>query len=37
WNAVYDAHNEVGCLMLGSMTPELHGQLENFSPYEMLH
>ncbi|GJQ93236.1 retrotransposon protein, putative, ty1-copia subclass [Tanacetum coccineum] len=23
WNAVYDAHNEVACLMLGSMTPEL--------------
>ncbi|GJS69663.1 hypothetical protein Tco_0702504, partial [Tanacetum coccineum] len=36
WNAVYDAHNEVSCLMLGSMTPELHGQLENSSPYEML-
>ncbi|GJW18874.1 hypothetical protein Tco_0026310 [Tanacetum coccineum] len=36
WNAVYDAHNEVACLMLGSMTPKLHGQLENFSPYEML-
>ncbi|GKF50186.1 hypothetical protein Tco_0146653, partial [Tanacetum coccineum] len=24
WNAVYDAHNEVACPMLGSMTPELH-------------
>ncbi|GKA79241.1 hypothetical protein Tco_0785837 [Tanacetum coccineum] len=36
WNAVYDAHNEVACLMLGSMTPDLHGQLENSSPYEML-
>ncbi|GJS71197.1 retrotransposon protein, putative, ty1-copia subclass [Tanacetum coccineum] len=36
WNTVYDAHNEVVCLMLGSMTPELHGQLENSSPYEML-
>ncbi|GJY06873.1 retrotransposon protein, putative, ty1-copia subclass [Tanacetum coccineum] len=36
WNAVYDAHNEVACLMLGSMTPELHGQAENSSPYEML-
>ncbi|GJY85425.1 hypothetical protein Tco_0499451 [Tanacetum coccineum] len=21
WNAVYDAHNKVACLMLGSMTP----------------
>ncbi|GKF87448.1 hypothetical protein Tco_0258325, partial [Tanacetum coccineum] len=36
WNAVYDAHNEAACLMLESMTPELHGQLENSSPYEML-
>ncbi|GKB32481.1 hypothetical protein Tco_0871882, partial [Tanacetum coccineum] len=36
WNAVYNAHNEVACLMLGSMTPELHGQLKNSSPYEML-
>ncbi|GKA12917.1 retrotransposon protein, putative, ty1-copia subclass [Tanacetum coccineum] len=35
-NAVYDAHNDVACLMLGSMTPGLHGQLENSSPYEML-
>ncbi|GKE13983.1 retrotransposon protein, putative, ty1-copia subclass [Tanacetum coccineum] len=35
WNAVYDAHNEVACLMLGSMTPELHRQFENYSPYEM--
>nr|GEU98133.1 retrotransposon protein, putative, Ty1-copia subclass [Tanacetum cinerariifolium] len=37
WNAVYDANNEVDCLMLGSITLELHGQLENSSPYEMLH
>nr|GEV40257.1 hypothetical protein [Tanacetum cinerariifolium] len=36
WNALYDAHNEVACLMLGSMTPELHRQFENYSPYEML-
>ncbi|GJS82076.1 retrotransposon protein, putative, ty1-copia subclass [Tanacetum coccineum] len=36
WNAVYDAHNKVACLMLGSMTPELHRQFENVSPYEML-
>ncbi|GKD41034.1 retrotransposon protein, putative, ty1-copia subclass [Tanacetum coccineum] len=35
-NAIYDAHNEVACLMLGSMTPELHRQFENYSPYEML-
>ncbi|GJZ62715.1 hypothetical protein Tco_0618852 [Tanacetum coccineum] len=36
WNAVYDAHNEVACLMLGSMTPKLHRQFENYAPYEML-
>nr|GEX77052.1 retrotransposon protein, putative, Ty1-copia subclass [Tanacetum cinerariifolium] len=35
WNALYDAYNEVACLMLGSMTPELHRQCENYSPYEM--
>ncbi|GKC33868.1 hypothetical protein Tco_1046252, partial [Tanacetum coccineum] len=26
WNAIYDAYNEVACLILGSMTPELHRQ-----------
>ncbi|GJS62405.1 retrovirus-related pol polyprotein from transposon TNT 1-94 [Tanacetum coccineum] len=36
WNAVFDAHNEVACLMLESMTPKLHRQFENSSPYEML-
>ncbi|GKG04522.1 hypothetical protein Tco_0314909, partial [Tanacetum coccineum] len=36
WNAVYDAHNDVACLMLGSMTPELHRQFKNYSPYDML-
>nr|GEV51858.1 helitron helicase-like domain-containing protein [Tanacetum cinerariifolium] len=36
WNALYDVHNEVACLMLGSMTPKLHRQFENYSPYEML-
>ncbi|GKA66918.1 hypothetical protein Tco_0766726, partial [Tanacetum coccineum] len=35
-NAVYDTHNEVACLILESMTPELHGKLKNSSPYEML-
>ncbi|GKA51588.1 hypothetical protein Tco_0744784, partial [Tanacetum coccineum] len=35
WNAVYDAYNEVACLLLGSMTPELHRQFENSSPYDM--
>ncbi|GJX83724.1 hypothetical protein Tco_0333205 [Tanacetum coccineum] len=36
WNAVYDAHNEFACLMLGSMTLELHRQFKNSSPYEMI-
>nr|GEU74073.1 hypothetical protein [Tanacetum cinerariifolium] len=36
WNALYDAYNEVACLMLDNMTPELHRQFENYSPYEML-
>ncbi|GKA81659.1 hypothetical protein Tco_0788351, partial [Tanacetum coccineum] len=36
WNKIYDVHNEVACLMLGSMTPELQRQFENYSPYDML-
>nr|GEV78000.1 hypothetical protein [Tanacetum cinerariifolium] len=36
WNAIYDAHNEVACLMLGSMTLKLHMQFKNFSPYDMI-
>nr|GEY53713.1 hypothetical protein [Tanacetum cinerariifolium] len=36
WNTIYDACKEVACLMLGSMTPELHRQFENYSPYEMI-
>ncbi|GJX92135.1 retrotransposon protein, putative, ty1-copia subclass [Tanacetum coccineum] len=36
WNAVYDAYNEVACLILGSMTAELHRQFENSSPYDMI-
>ncbi|GKC25167.1 hypothetical protein Tco_1027317 [Tanacetum coccineum] len=36
WNAVCDAYNEVACLILGSMTPELHRQFENSSPYDMI-
>ncbi|GJV96668.1 retrotransposon protein, putative, ty1-copia subclass [Tanacetum coccineum] len=36
WNAVYDAYNEVACLILGSMTPELHRQFENSSSYDMI-
>ncbi|GJS67192.1 retrotransposon protein, putative, ty1-copia subclass [Tanacetum coccineum] len=36
WNAVYDAYNEVACLILGSMIAELHRQFENSSPYDMI-
>ncbi|GKD46915.1 hypothetical protein Tco_1271560 [Tanacetum coccineum] len=36
WKAVYDAHNEVVCLMLGSMNPELHRLFENSLPYDMI-
>ncbi|GKE52772.1 retrotransposon protein, putative, ty1-copia subclass, partial [Tanacetum coccineum] len=36
WNKSYDVHNEVACLMLGSITPELHRQFENSSSYDML-
>ncbi|GJW58962.1 hypothetical protein Tco_0105693 [Tanacetum coccineum] len=36
WNAVYDAYNEVACLILGSMTTELHRQFENSLPYDMI-
>ncbi|GJU73759.1 hypothetical protein Tco_1265164 [Tanacetum coccineum] len=36
WNAVNDAYNEVACLILGSMTLELHRQFENSSPYDMI-
>ncbi|GKB89087.1 retrotransposon protein, putative, ty1-copia subclass, partial [Tanacetum coccineum] len=32
----YDAYNEVACLILGSMTSELHRQFENSSPYDMI-
>ncbi|GKA84652.1 hypothetical protein Tco_0806247 [Tanacetum coccineum] len=35
-NAVYDTYNEVACLILGSMTPELHRQFENSSPNDMI-
>nr|GEV01947.1 retrotransposon protein, putative, Ty1-copia subclass [Tanacetum cinerariifolium] len=36
WNVLYDVHNEVACLMLGSMTHDLHRQFKNYSLYEML-
>nr|GEW53896.1 zinc finger, CCHC-type [Tanacetum cinerariifolium] len=36
WNAIYDAYNEVACLIFGSMTPKLHRRFENSSPYDMI-
>ncbi|GJW31121.1 retrotransposon protein, putative, ty1-copia subclass [Tanacetum coccineum] len=36
WTALYDAHTEIACLMLGSMTPELHRQFELHYPYDMV-
>nr|GEU93087.1 hypothetical protein [Tanacetum cinerariifolium] len=36
WNTVYDAYNVVACLILWSMTLELHRQFENSSPYDMI-
>ncbi|GJU03050.1 retrotransposon protein, putative, ty1-copia subclass [Tanacetum coccineum] len=36
WNAIYDAYNEVACIIFESMTPELHRQFENSSPYDMI-
>nr|GEU83284.1 retrotransposon protein, putative, Ty1-copia subclass [Tanacetum cinerariifolium] len=36
WNAIYNAYNEVACLILGSMTPELHREFENSSSYDMI-
>ncbi|GJU50924.1 retrotransposon protein, putative, ty1-copia subclass [Tanacetum coccineum] len=35
WNAVYDAHNEVACLMLESIIPKFHRQFEHSLPYDM--
>ncbi|GJU88817.1 retrotransposon protein, putative, ty1-copia subclass [Tanacetum coccineum] len=36
WTTLYDAHTEIACLMLGSMTPELHRQFELYYPYDMI-
>ncbi|GJV50511.1 zinc finger, CCHC-type containing protein [Tanacetum coccineum] len=36
WTALYDAHTEIACLMLGSMTHELHRQFELHYPYDMI-
>ncbi|GJT93156.1 retrotransposon protein, putative, ty1-copia subclass [Tanacetum coccineum] len=36
WNALFDRHNEVACLMLGTMSPKLYHQFENKSSQEMI-
>ncbi|GJW17585.1 retrovirus-related pol polyprotein from transposon TNT 1-94 [Tanacetum coccineum] len=36
WTTLYDAHTEIACLMLGSMTPELHRQFELYYPFDMI-
>ncbi|GJR06774.1 retrotransposon protein, putative, ty1-copia subclass [Tanacetum coccineum] len=36
WTALFDAYIEIACLMLGSMTLELHRQFKLYSLYEML-
>ncbi|GKF06311.1 hypothetical protein Tco_0036979, partial [Tanacetum coccineum] len=36
WTTQYDAHTEIACLMLGSMTSELHRQFELYYPYDMI-
>ncbi|GKB01769.1 hypothetical protein Tco_0829813 [Tanacetum coccineum] len=36
YEALYDAQNEVACLMLGSMSPELQRTLENYKAYDMI-
>ncbi|GJX57397.1 hypothetical protein Tco_0287294 [Tanacetum coccineum] len=36
WIALYDAHTEITCLMLGSMTPELHRLFELYYPFDMI-
>ncbi|GJR74595.1 retrotransposon protein, putative, ty1-copia subclass [Tanacetum coccineum] len=36
WMALFDAYIKIACLILGSMTLELHRQFELYSLYEML-
>ncbi|GJY13384.1 hypothetical protein Tco_0382693, partial [Tanacetum coccineum] len=36
WNTLFDRHNEVACLILGTMSPKLYQQFENKSPQEMI-
>ncbi|GKA33606.1 hypothetical protein Tco_0720035 [Tanacetum coccineum] len=36
WTTLFDAYTEIACLMLGSMTPELHRQFKLHYPYDMV-
>ncbi|GKB10249.1 hypothetical protein Tco_0844172 [Tanacetum coccineum] len=36
YEALNDAQNEVACLMLGSMSPELQRTLKNYKAYDMI-
>nr|GEW21017.1 hypothetical protein [Tanacetum cinerariifolium] len=36
WVVLFDRHNEVACLMLGTMSPKLYQQFEHNSPLEMV-
>ncbi|GJT16138.1 retrotransposon protein, putative, ty1-copia subclass [Tanacetum coccineum] len=36
WTALYDAHTEITCLMLGSMNPKLNRQFELYYPFDMV-
>ncbi|GJW81267.1 hypothetical protein Tco_0145242 [Tanacetum coccineum] len=36
YEALFDAQNEVACLMLGSMSPDLQRALENYKAYDMI-
>ncbi|GJT32918.1 hypothetical protein Tco_0923337 [Tanacetum coccineum] len=36
YDALLDAQNEVACLMLGSMSPEIQKALENYRAYDMI-
>nr|GEZ31604.1 hypothetical protein [Tanacetum cinerariifolium] len=36
WAVLFYRHNEVACLMLGTMSPKLYQQFEHNSPLEMV-
>ncbi|GKF00838.1 hypothetical protein Tco_0027761, partial [Tanacetum coccineum] len=36
YDALFDAQNEMACLMLGSLPPDLHRALENYKAYDMI-